>query len=94
MADPSVSAIKDRLNSKTGTTPANADMFIDWSTEAGDVLNIAQGQTTYKVPVYVNHIKWNGAPKVQIESTGNTKREPIAKASRAYYGGAGGAKTA
>lgn len=93
MPNASLGDIYDRMNDPTQTPkthPASASLFTDWSLEAGDVVNISQGDDTYSVPVYVNKVKWQGAPVVEIESTGNKEREPIAKASRQASGGGGG----
>lgn len=93
MPNPSLNDIYDRMHDTEQTPsahPATANLFADWSLEAGDVVNISQGANNYEVPVYVNKVKWQGAPTVEIESTGNKEREPIAKASQRASGGAGG----
>lgn len=93
MPNASLGDIYDRMNDTAQTPrthPASASLFTDWSLEAGDVVNISQGEDNYSVPIYVNKVKWQGAPTVEIESTGNREREPIAKASRQASGGGGG----
>lgn len=93
MPNPSLNDIYDRMHDTEQTPsahPATANLFTDWSLEAGDVVNMSQGANNYEVPIYVNKVKWQGAPTVEIESTGNKEREPIAKASQRASGGAGG----
>ena len=77
--------IYDRLRNAPTFHPANADLFTDWNIQAGDVVNIKSDDTTYQVPVYNMKLKWSGAPKVNVESTGNPEREPLPAIKRREY---------
>lgn len=85
MATADVNGIYSRLNEGTQYTPMNASTYADWSLEAGDVVTVSKGGKNYRTPVMTGRVKWNGAGRVDIESTGNKKREPLSKQSKNQY---------
>lgn len=88
--------IYNRLASAPTFHPANANLFTDWNMQAGDVVTVKSDAESYQVPVYNMKLRWTGAPKVEIESTGNPEREPLSPLKRREYssqhGGYGMAK--
>ena len=83
----SLQPILRRMNDAPNYHPFEADAFSDWSMNAGDLITINRGEESYTSPVNVSRMVWKGnAPTVQISSTGNKNREPIAKVSRKKYG--------
>lgn len=79
--------IADRLNNIPQYHPFEANAFSDWSMEAGDIVTVSRDGTTYSSPVHVSRMTWKGgAPTVQLTSSGNKERGPIAKTSRKKYG--------
>lgn len=82
------SAIYNRLTTAPLFHPASADLFMrDWTLEPGDVVTVKDGNTDYRVPVYSMNLEWNGNSRVEIESTGHEKREPLPALRRKQYGG-------
>ena len=63
--------------------PVTADLFVDdWGLDAGDIVGVKQGETTYNVPIYSLALDWHGMPTAQIQSTGNKERKPISALKR------------
>ena len=80
--------IYNRLADSTSTPtfhPASADLFTDWNVQAGDVVTVKSGSESYQVPVYSMKMRWSGAPRVLVESTGNPEREPLPAIKRREY---------
>ena len=77
--------IYNRLRTAPAFHPANAELFTDWNVQAGDVITVQSDGESYSVPVYSMKLKWTGAPKVSVESTGNPERAPIPEIKRREY---------
>lgn len=80
--------IYNRLANSTSTPtfhPASADLFTDWNVQAGDVVTVKSDSESYQVPVYSMKMRWSGAPRVLVESTGNPEREPLPAIKRREY---------
>ena len=89
----SLDKILTRLSSSGQNRPMNAGTFSDWSTEAGDRVTLTRDGQSYTSQVHSTTMTWKGgAPTVEMNSTGNEKRDPITKISKKKYGrsGAGG----
>lgn len=82
--------ILNRLVAAPTYHPGNADLFTDWNLQAGDVVTVAADGESYSVPIYNMKLKWTGQSKVEVESTGNPKREPPPAVNRKSYGSAAG----
>lgn len=94
MAQPSVSAIYDRIHSASGYHPFSAATFMDWSMEAGDIVSVIRDGKRYSSPVHASQLVWKGSPQISIESTGNREKEAVAvmsskKLSGSARGGSG-----
>lgn len=93
MTGASLDKILTRLSSSGQNRPMNAGTFADWSTEAGDRVTMTRDGQSYTSQVHSTTMTWKGgAPTVEMNSTGNEKRDPITKISKRKYGrsGAGG----
>ena len=77
--------IYNRLRAAPTFHPASADLFSDWNVQSGDVVTVKADGESYQVPVYNMKLKWSGAPKVEVESTGNPEREPLPAIKRREY---------
>ncbi len=90
------SLIYERLNAFQAFHPINASTFCDWSLQSGDVIQITSPEgKTYRTPIYSLSLDWQGASKIDIESTGSETRPPVPKQQRqnfSYGRGAYGAK--
>lgn len=103
MANASLGPVYDRLNGVQRYHPFSAKTFADWSSEAGDTVQISREGTTYAVPVHKQSLVWRGKHMINMESSGAREREPIERvsnrkenstsagmsASRGFGGGAG-----
>lgn len=78
-------SIYNRLASAPQYHPSNASLFADWNMQAGDVVQIKSDDSVYDVPIYNLKLKWNGASKIDVESTGNPEREPLPALKRREY---------
>lgn len=90
MANPTLSGIYQRLSEQEEYHPGSAELFTDWSLEAGDTISIGKNGKQYSMPVFSNTISWFGSPKVVVESNGSKEREPISKLSKQKYASGGG----
>ena len=86
-----VSPIYDRLSAFPAFNPSSAELFTDWSVQAGDVVSVRSGADTFSVPVYSMTMTWNGAPKITLENSGEETREPLPEMQRQSYGAGRGA---
>ena len=87
----SLNPIFERLKNAPTYHPLDADTFEDWSIEAGDLVTVTRDGRSYQSPVHSTKINWNKKQKVTISSTGNEKRESVAKTSqRKFRGGSSG----
>lgn len=90
--------ILNRLASAPTFHPVTADLFVDdWGLDAGDVVSVKSGDTTYSVPIYNMELDWHGSARAQIQSTGNRERKPLSALKRKEFrtgrGGYGTKKT-
>lgn len=82
----SLSQIYDRLRSAPSHHPVGAKTFIDWSVEAGDMITITRDGRQYQSPVHTSSMNWKGgAAELDVGSTGNEKRDPVAKTQKRKY---------
>lgn len=79
------SVIYERLNAFQEFHPSSASLFTDWSLQSGDVVSISSDGESFDVPIYSMSMRWNGSPKIDIESTGNETREPPSKYERQVF---------
>lgn len=87
----SLNEIYNRLNGTPRSTPMGADTFNDWSMEAGDKVKVSRDGKEYETQVHTSTMIWKGQPQTTINSSGNEKRDPVAKISkRKYSSGTGG----
>lgn len=70
-------AIYERLNGVPIYHPSNADLFTDWTLESGDIITVESDGVPYTVPVFGMNLKWNGATKVSVASSGEQYRASI-----------------
>lgn len=92
-----MSALNEVLNALSGTPgfrPISADVFPDWSIEAGDIVSIDTGSGNdggMTFPVFSADMDWNGAAKGTLSCSGNKERTTLRKQERETYSAAGGA---
>ena len=77
--------IYDRLSEFEPFSPSTSELFTDWTTEAGDVVNVTSEGEIYSVPVYSMDMEWKGSPKVTISNSGEQKRDTVSKLERKEY---------
>lgn len=92
MPNDAETAIYNRLAAAPTFHPADVRLLPDdWALEAGDVVTVSEGDDSYNVPIYAMDLDWRGSPQVNIQSTGNQQRDPLAVLSHRQYGaGSGG----
>lgn len=89
MANASLDEIYDRLQSVPAYHPLSADTYADWATEAGDLVTVSRGDTSYRVPIGTSTLRWRGRQEMRIVTEGSREREPISKVSAQKYAGSG-----
>ena len=93
--------ILNRLRGMPSFHPVTTDLFSDWRLEAGDVITVTKKEgenpitgepieVSYGIPIFQMDLNWNGAPVVEVRSTGSKKRPDPAKLNRG--GGYGGSR--
>lgn len=92
MSGVNLQAIYNRLNSVPRYHPMSAKTFADWSMEAGDIVTVSRGGTSYQSPVGTSTLKWSGKQQIQISTEGSRERDAISRISARKYakGGGGG----
>lgn len=92
-----MSALNEVLKALSGTPgfrPISADVFPDWSIEAGDIVSIDTGIGSNEgmvFPVFSSDMDWNGAAKGTLSCSGNKERATLRKQERETYSAVGGA---
>ena len=71
--------IYERLSYAPTYNPSSADLFTDWTVQAGDTLSINSDNTNYHVPIFSMRMRWTGTSKVFVEATGNQTRDSLEK---------------
>lgn len=82
------------LSSTPSFRPISADVFPDWSIEAGDIVSIDTGAGSDEgmaFPVFSADMDWNGAAKGTLSCSGNKERTTLRKQERETYSAVGGA---
>lgn len=77
--------IYDRLTAFPEIAPCAVEAIADWSIQAGDVIEVAQGDTVYSVPIYSHTLTWLGVATCVYESTGNRSRPPESATNRKEF---------
>jgi hypothetical protein len=81
-----ITTIYNRLNGLAIYNPVNAKMIWDWSIEAGDVVYIVRGGTTYYVLIFQQTMTWRGGYVVSdLICDGDKTRPVLDSATRDYY---------
>lgn len=78
--------IYNRLNGLSAYSPVSARVIMDWSIEAGDIINIVHDSTTYSVPIFQQSMAWRGGYVVSdLLSDGDNVRPVLDYDERTYY---------
>ncbi len=78
--------IYNRLHGLGAYSPVSARIIMDWSIEAGDIINIVNGGTTYSVPIFQQSMAWRGGYVVSdLLSDGDNVRPVLDYDERTYY---------
>jgi hypothetical protein len=78
--------IYNRLNAIGAYNPVQIKFIADPSIEAGDIINVTNGGTTYTMPVFQQSMKWRGGYVVSVALADGDKTRPVLTSSeRAYY---------
>lgn len=81
-----ITPIYNRLNGLAIYNPVNTKMIWDWSIEAGDVVYIVRGGTTYYVLIFQQTMTWRGGYVVaDVLSDGDAVRPVLDASTRDYY---------
>ena len=78
--------IYNRLHGLGAYSPVSARVIMDWSIEAGDIINIVNDSTTYSVPIFQQSMAWRGGYVVSdLLSDGDNVRPVLDYDERTYY---------
>lgn len=80
-----IQAIYDKLNQVTAFHPGSTEIFDDFLQEAGDIVTMFSGSTSFDFPIFSQHMTWTGSMLTTMESTGNKQRNalpPLQRRSR------------
>ncbi|MBR5379332.1 MAG: hypothetical protein IK140_02250 [Clostridia bacterium] len=87
----SVQDIYNKLRTAPEFHPASADLFDDFTIEAGDVISVASDSEHYALPVFAQHMVWNGSAMVTVQSQGDKERKPLPVLQRKLFASGRGA---
>lgn len=75
-----ISSILDKLYSVGAYYPIQTRLIMDWSVEAGDIMQIVVGSTAYSMPIYQQRMTWRGGYVVSdVMNDGDPIRPESAK---------------
>lgn len=86
----SVQDIYNKLRTAPQYHPASAELFDDMTIEAGDVISVQSDSEHYSLPVFAQHLVWNGAAMVTVQSQGEQERKPLPALQRRLFAGGRG----
>lgn len=72
-----LSNILDRLYAVGAYYPIQAKLIMDWSVEAGDIIQIVSGGTTYSLPIYQQRMVWRGGYVVSDAMDDGDPNRPV-----------------
>lgn len=74
------------VSSLPAYSPISATIIADWSIEAGDMINIIRGGTTYIVPIFQQTLSWTGGyVRSELFSSGYENRPIESSVNRQNY---------
>ena len=82
----SVQDIYNKLRTAPEFHPASAELFDDFTIEAGDVISLQSDGENYALPVFAQRTVWNGSAMVTVQSQGDKERKPLPALQRKEYG--------
>ena len=77
MSITAVQDIYDRLHAVTAYHPGTVEVFDDFLQEAGDIVSVISNGEPYALPIFSQHMVWNGSMMPTLESTGNKRRNDL-----------------
>lgn len=77
MSITAVQDIYDRLHAVTAYHPGTVEVFDDFLQEAGDIVSVISNGEPYALPIFSQHMVWNGSMMTTLESTGNKRRNDL-----------------
>ena len=81
-----VQYIYNKLRTAPEFHPASAELFDDFTIEAGDVISLQSDGENYALPVFAQRTVWNGSAMVTVQSQGDKERKPLPALQRKEYG--------
>ena len=81
----SVQDIYNRLRTAPLYHPSSAELFDDMTIEPGDIISVKSDDEYYALPVFANHLVWNGSAMMTVQSQGEQERKPIPALQRKLY---------
>jgi len=81
----SVQDIYTRLRTVPDFHPASAELFDDFLLEPGDVISVVSDGEHYALPIFAQHIVWNGSAMVTVQSQGEQERGPLPALQRRQF---------
>jgi len=86
-----IQAIYDKLNQVTAYHPGSTEIFDDFLQEAGDIVTMISGTSSFDFPIFSQHMTWMGSMVTSMESTGNKERNALPPLQRKQKNGSYGA---
>ena len=87
----SVNDIYNRLRSAPEYHPASADLFDDFTLQAGDIISVKSGDEHYPLPIFAQRVKWTGSAMITVQSQGEQERKPLPALQRKLFSSGRGA---
>lgn len=81
-----LNSIYTRLSAVNAYNPIHGTFIWDWSLEAGDIIYIVNGSTTYALPIFQQSMTWRGGYVIaNVLSDGDAVRPVLDASTRDYY---------
>lgn len=87
----SVNDIYNRLRSAPEYHPASAELFDDFTLQAGDIISVKSGSEHYPLPIFAQRVRWTGSAMVTVQSQGEQERKPLPALQRRLFSSGRGA---
>ena len=81
----SVQDIYNKLRTAPLYHPSSAELFDDMTIEPGDIISVKSDDEYYALPVFANHLVWNGSAMMTVQSQGEQERKPIPALQRKLF---------
>ena len=80
-----LTAMMTRFTAFGAYVPMGVNAIGNWMVEPGDIIEVAEGNDTYSMPIFGRALNWNGSCEDGYEATGNSFRAELSESNIESY---------